>query len=158
MFLSPWGLPEIVWFHRIQIWNSKLEKFWIWQFLVDEIYSIIVGKLFFRGKLAVKHVLTDFFELIKAPWNLQTLPDWTVILKELKNRDFDHISSRFCHFLCSETRTCMNGSDLGGLSTDEKSSMRAHWNRQVQIFLSMWFSSFSDRFEAEILAWKLPTL
>ena len=50
--------------------NSEFDNF-----LVDEIYSIIVGKLFFRGKLAVKHVLTDFFELIKAPWNRQIQPD-----------------------------------------------------------------------------------
>jgi len=41
--------------------NSEFDNF-----VVDEIYSTIVGKLFFREKLAVKHVLPDFFELIKA--------------------------------------------------------------------------------------------
>ena len=40
-----------------------------------KIYSTIVKKLFFRRKLAVKHVLTDFFELMKAPWNRQIQPD-----------------------------------------------------------------------------------
>ena len=38
MFLSPWELPEIVWFRRIRIWNSEIEKFRIWLYFDQQLW------------------------------------------------------------------------------------------------------------------------
>ena len=54
MFLRPWELPEIVWFHRIRIWKSNLKNSEFDYILVKN-YGVNQGWI---GHIAVKFLLS----------------------------------------------------------------------------------------------------
>ena len=94
---------------------------------------------------------------MKAPWHRQIQPDRTVLFRNGKIWILNVYYHVFFNFHGSDPRVAKLILGLCRLSIDEKRSMKAPWNRQIELVPKMLLLSFSERSEAEICSWKPST-